>query len=41
MARFKIEDGKAILFEDTTEIFEYEFERCEELKSIEIPASVT
>lgn len=41
MARFKIEDGKAILFEDTTEIFENEFERCEELKSIEIPASVT
>ena len=41
MARFKIEDGKAILFEGTTEIFDDEFERCEELKSIEIPASVT
>lgn len=41
MARFKIEDGKAILFKGITEIFDNEFERCEELKSIEIPASVT
>ena len=41
MAKYKIKDGVAIFPEGITEIEDWAFENCTELKSVTIPNSVT